>query len=590
MLLGPEGRKRLELRSLPNDELFRRYDPEIALRLGAPRNLHDTRKMLERFKTYLGDFPPSAGLAKAFLAQYNGFAPRTIYRYSMMIKPFMRWYGDPIDDIRIKIPRSLPQYTMDETVAKLYAAIDSKKRGRKLIERDKLIVLMGEKTGMRRAEMAHLKAGDVFEDILIVRAGKNMKDRTIPLAPSLNETLHKYIAAKAPEDLVFNLQPVSLGMVVKMYAKWAGLKEFHTHTLRDKFASDMLAAGADMQTLRILMGHENLNTTQAYMAVNPESAKIAIAKLDKKKTGDKQDALNQKNDASLINGDALKTVPVEKPEVSQQTVVEKLVIIERPAPGETEHHKQMRELARSLVGKISLPSLWDKDLWRDLPVEFKPRHYSLPIGAVEIGKEGLIKVNYKDPGAGLATPHLIGGLYSHLATSGPGFAALAGDKGNIQQWVGEVEKYYETALGFLKGIAEKIQGYDAKVNYHDAAIPGLTRWFPITIWSDAIRKAGGNAWIEDSWYLPPESLTGAGLWQLRCGAYIIGIAESLEALGKFENWHKNLRGIYAGDETAKAIAAKSQELESAAKEIRQRLQEFGDAEEILGRCKFEKNG
>jgi hypothetical protein len=352
----------------------------------------------------------------------------------------------------------------------------------------------------------------------------------------------------------------------------------------------MLAAGADMQTLRILMGHENLNTTQAYMAVNPESAKIAIAKLDKKKTGDKQDAPNQKNDASLINGDALKTVPVEKPVVSQQTVVGKLVIIERPAPGETEHHKQMRELARALAGKINLPSLWDKDLWRDLPIEFKPRRYSLPIGAVEIGKEGLIKVNYKDPGAGLAAPHLIGGMYNHLASSGPGFAALAGDKGSIRQWAGEVEKYYETALKFLRLIAEKVQGYDAKVNYRDEAKPGLTKWFVITIWSDAIRKAGGSSWIDDKWYLPPEALTGAGLRQLRCGAYVIGIAGSQKTLAAFENWHKNLRGIYSEDETAKAIAAKSQELESAAKEIRQRLQEFGDAEEIKGRCKLEKNG
>jgi hypothetical protein len=90
MLLGPDGRKRLELRSLPNDELFKRYDLEIALRLAAPRNLHDIRRMLERFTKYLGEFPPSASLAKAFLAQYNGRTPRTIYRYAMMIKPFMR--------------------------------------------------------------------------------------------------------------------------------------------------------------------------------------------------------------------------------------------------------------------------------------------------------------------------------------------------------------------------------------------------------------------------------------------------------------------------------------------------------------------
>jgi integrase len=96
---------------------------------------------------------------------------------------------------------------MDGTVAKLYAAVDSKKRGRSYIGRDKLIILTGEKTGLRRAEMAHLRAGDVFEDALIVREGKNKKDRMVPLAPSVNAALHDYIAGMAPDELVFKPVP-----------------------------------------------------------------------------------------------------------------------------------------------------------------------------------------------------------------------------------------------------------------------------------------------------------------------------------------------------------------------------------------------
>jgi hypothetical protein len=49
MLLGPEAKRRLELRSLSNEELFKKYDAEIALRLRNPRNLHDTRQMLQYF-------------------------------------------------------------------------------------------------------------------------------------------------------------------------------------------------------------------------------------------------------------------------------------------------------------------------------------------------------------------------------------------------------------------------------------------------------------------------------------------------------------------------------------------------------------
>jgi hypothetical protein len=90
----------------------------------------------------------------------------------------------------------------------------------------------------------------------------------------------------------------------------------------------------------------------------------------------------------------------------------------------------MRELAKATAAGIRLPSPWDKVLWRDLPVDFKPGKYYLPIGAVEIGEDKQIKVNYYDIGAAIAEPHLVKGLFSHLSTSGSSkFMELVGDKG-----------------------------------------------------------------------------------------------------------------------------------------------------------------
>lgn len=65
-LLGTEGRRRLALRRLTNEELFRLYDNELVLRLRAPKNLSDTRKFLGKFRGYLGGYPPLPELAKAF--------------------------------------------------------------------------------------------------------------------------------------------------------------------------------------------------------------------------------------------------------------------------------------------------------------------------------------------------------------------------------------------------------------------------------------------------------------------------------------------------------------------------------------------
>jgi hypothetical protein len=65
-LLGPDGKRRLRLRHMQNEELFKIYDSEPALRLHNAKNLSDTRKILSRFLLeYLSGYPPTPELAKA---------------------------------------------------------------------------------------------------------------------------------------------------------------------------------------------------------------------------------------------------------------------------------------------------------------------------------------------------------------------------------------------------------------------------------------------------------------------------------------------------------------------------------------------
>ena len=68
------------LRRMGNDELFELYDSDSLLRLYNVKNLNDTRKIPTKFKDYLGQYPPSAELAKGFLSQYASKMLRTLYR------------------------------------------------------------------------------------------------------------------------------------------------------------------------------------------------------------------------------------------------------------------------------------------------------------------------------------------------------------------------------------------------------------------------------------------------------------------------------------------------------------------------------
>jgi len=254
---------------------------------------------------------------------------------------------------------------------------------------------------------------------------------------------------------------------------------------------------------------------------------------------------------------------------------------------ETPHKKKIRELAEKLTDRINLPSLFNRDLWVNWPTDFQPGKYCLPIGVVEIGEDKQIKVNYYDVSANFAALHLVKGLYGHFHTSGLSkFAELVGDKGKLDSWVAAVGQYSEALMTFLKVITDKVQGYRTKVTFHDEVKPSLTKWFITTAWVDAIQRASGYSWIDDSWYKAPDNMPNTSLWKLNCGADHIGIARNKKTLKTYENWHKELRLNYAKDPLARDIVIKGQELSNIAEEIRQRLREFSDMERLPGHCEL----
>jgi integrase/recombinase XerD len=288
VLLGTEGKRRL--RHMTNEDLFTLYDNDLVLRLHNVKNLSDTRKMLTKFKEYLNSYPPSPELAKGFLAQYADRKPRTLYRYAQMIRVFMKWYGEPMDDFRIKVPKTLPPYTKDSEVERLLSAIGNKRSHKGCIVRDTLIVELTVKTGLRRSELANLEAKDIQPDFLVVRNGKGGKDRVIPLVVNIAKKLKNFTQGMKPEEKVFKLKAECISNKIRQFAKKAGLTGFHTHTMRHKFATDLLERGANIKQVQELLGHDNLATTEVYLSTTDQGKRDAINRLDE----DKPDTEEQK--------------------------------------------------------------------------------------------------------------------------------------------------------------------------------------------------------------------------------------------------------------------------------------------------------
>lgn len=147
--------------------------------------------------------------------------------------------------------------------------------------RDRAILELLFSTGLRVSELAHLdrESIDFAKQEFSVR-GKGDKIRVVFLSDAAKEALRRYLAkrsdpdaalfirvrkhaAKHDEDLRLTVR--SIERTVRRHATSAGItKKVTPHGLRHSFATDLLANGADLRSVQMLLGHAQITTTQVY--------------------------------------------------------------------------------------------------------------------------------------------------------------------------------------------------------------------------------------------------------------------------------------------------------------------------------------
>ncbi|MBB4118590.1 integrase/recombinase XerC [Mesonia hippocampi] len=144
--------------------------------------------------------------------------------------------------------------------------------------RARLIIEILYSTGMRRAELISLKIQDVnLETQQIKVKGKGGKYRIIPMLTSLNSILRQYIAFRSELPVIEDRQFLLLTergkktygallyrtVVTALTGVSSKLKR-SPHMLRHTFATHLLNDGADLASVKELMGHASLSSTQVY--------------------------------------------------------------------------------------------------------------------------------------------------------------------------------------------------------------------------------------------------------------------------------------------------------------------------------------
>jgi len=150
-------------------------------------------------------------------------------------------------------------------------------------------------TGVRRAELTHLKVTDIDSQRMVVhvQGGKGRKDRDIMLSPKLLAALREHWCGlqRKPKVWLFPGNrwhtadyPITTKVVwlaCRQAAIRAGLgHDIHPHTWRHCFATHLLEAGADLRTIQILLGHRDLEETTIYLHLSNRHLSATASPLD----------------------------------------------------------------------------------------------------------------------------------------------------------------------------------------------------------------------------------------------------------------------------------------------------------------------
>ena len=169
----------------------------------------------------------------------------------------------------------IPLQTIDRLLVELHA-----KPHQPVSLRNYLIVKILLETGLRMNELLHLekKHVDFSSQTILVEMTKTHAHRIVCFRDETEMDLKAWMAIHPHvPHLFYNLktfQRMTTSSIESMFYRIK--KRYHNqdnitpHKWRHTFATNFLRKGGDLETLRMLLGHSNLKTTQKYLHLNPQ--------------------------------------------------------------------------------------------------------------------------------------------------------------------------------------------------------------------------------------------------------------------------------------------------------------------------------
>ena len=224
-------------------------------------------------------------MVRSWLAQMldYGISPRSVNRKISVLKSFYKFLlkeekvkEDPtIKVVPPKMSKNLPVFVEEDQMRKLLDELDFTDGYAGV--RDKLMIELFYSTGIRQAELIHLKINDIDLSSNVIKVlGKRNKERLIPLTLELRKKIEIYLKLRAELPVKYSSYLLLTNKGKKLYpnlvyrqvnhylSQVTSLDKKSPHVLRHTFATHMLNNGADLNAIKELLGHANLSATQVY--------------------------------------------------------------------------------------------------------------------------------------------------------------------------------------------------------------------------------------------------------------------------------------------------------------------------------------
>ena len=190
-----------------------------------------------------------------------------------------------------RVEKYMPAALSHDEVERLLAAVSADTPAG---QRDYAMLQCLYATGMRVTELVMTDVADLDLARGHIRcSGRNGRERLLPLRPIAQHALAEYLndgrrvlTHNADEPSLFvnhhgqRLTRQGFWLIMKGYARAAGIARITPHTLRHSFALEMLGRGVELRTVQELLGHANISTTQIYNHLHQAKATSIESVLD----------------------------------------------------------------------------------------------------------------------------------------------------------------------------------------------------------------------------------------------------------------------------------------------------------------------